>query len=60
VLATGCVTLIRNWKNNAELRQATQQSLIAIRSHLSTLFVAAATLTAAVVLAIVALHMITD
>ena len=60
VLATGCVTLIRNWKNNAELRQATQQSLIAIRAHLSTLFVAVTTLTAAVVLAIVALHMITD
>jgi hypothetical protein len=60
VLTTGCFAIIRHWKNNAELRQATRQSLTAIRSYSSTLFVAVATLTAAVVLVIVALHMITD
>lgn len=60
VLATGSLTVVRDWNNNAELRQATRQSFTAIRTHLATLFVLVATLTAAVVLAIVALHMITD
>ncbi len=58
VLVTGSVALLRNWKDNAELRYATQQTLAAMRAHLATLFVAAATLAAAGVLAIVALHML--
>jgi hypothetical protein len=58
VLATGSVALLRNWEDNAELRYATQQTLAAMRAHLAALFVAAATLAAAGVLAIVALHML--
>jgi hypothetical protein len=60
VLVTGCATLLRSWNDNAELRQAARQTLAAVRAHLATLFVAAATLTAVGVLAIVALHSLTD
>jgi hypothetical protein len=60
VLATGCGTLLRNWRHEVELRQATRQVLATISLHLTTLLVAAATLTAGCVLAIVALHMLAD
>jgi hypothetical protein len=60
VLVTGCGTLLRRWGAEVELRQATRQTLIAIRAHLATLLVAGATLTAGAILAIVALHMLTD
>ena len=60
VLVTGCGTLLRNWRDEVELRQATRQALAAIRVHLAMLLVAGATLTAGGVLAIVALHMLTD
>ena len=60
VLVTGCGTLLRSCSNDVELRQATRQTLAAIRTHLATLLVAGATLTAGSVLAIVALHMLTD
>jgi len=59
VLTTGCITLLRAWNSNPELRQATQRTLDSVRAHLATLFVAAATLAAGVILAIVALHLIT-
>ena len=60
VLVTGSVALVRAWKLSAELRQATRQTLAAARTHLATLFVAAATLAAFGFLAIVALHLISD
>jgi hypothetical protein len=60
VLVTSCGTLLRSWSDEVELRQATRQTLAAIRAHLATLLVAGATLTAGGVLAIVALHMLTD
>jgi hypothetical protein len=60
VLVTGCGTLLRCWSDEVELRQATRQTLAAISAHLATLLVAGATLTAGGVLAIVALHMLTD
>lgn len=60
VLVTGCVTLLRSWSDDAELRQAARHTRAAIRAHLATLFVAAATLTAGGVLAVVALHVLTD
>jgi hypothetical protein len=60
VLATGCGTLLRSWSDEVELRQATRQTRAAISAHLATLLVAGATLTAGGVLAIVALHMLTD
>jgi hypothetical protein len=60
VLVTGCGTLLHSWSHEVELRQATRQTLAAIGAHLATLLVAGATLTAGVVLAIVALHMLAD
>jgi hypothetical protein len=60
VLLTGCATLLRSWNHDGELRQAARRTLGAIRAHLATLIVAVATLTAAGVLAIVAMHSLTD
>jgi hypothetical protein len=60
VLVTGCVALLHSWHDNSELRQAARQTLAAIRAHLATLLVAVATLAAAGVLAIVAMHSLTD
>lgn len=59
VLATGCITLLRAWKNNPELRQATLRTLDLVRAYLATVFVAVATISAAAILAVVALHLIT-
>ena len=57
VLVTGCVTLARIWRDDLELRQGAQQTLSAIHADRAMLFVAAMTLTAGVILAIVAIHM---
>lgn len=58
VLVTGGAALLRDWNDNPELRQAARHPLVAVREHGATLFVAAATLTAGVVLAVVAVHML--
>ena len=58
VLVTGCVALVRNWRDDASLREAAQSAFAALLGHLAAFFVAAATLTAAGILAIVALHLI--
>jgi len=60
VLITGCATLLRRWTNQPDLRLAARQTLTALRAHLTTFLIAAATLTAGGILAIVALHVMTD
>jgi hypothetical protein len=60
VLSTGCILLLRTWNEDAALRQAARQVFADIRAHFATFCVAAATLTAGAVLAIVALHVLTD
>jgi hypothetical protein len=60
VLVTGSAMLLHNWSGEVELRQAIQHVLIVLRAHLTTLLVAAATFAAAGILAIVALHILTD
>jgi hypothetical protein len=60
VLITGCGTLLRSWSDEVELRRAARQTLAAISAHLTTVLVAGATFTAGGVLAIVALHMLSD
>jgi len=60
VLVTGGLMLLQRWREDVALRQDTRQALAAVRAHLATLFVAAATLAAAGLLAIVALHVATD
>jgi hypothetical protein len=59
-LVIGCLTVLRNWRTDAQLRQAARQTLAAARAHLSALVIAGATLVAGGILAIVALHAITD
>ena len=56
VLVTGCVTLLRSWSNVPELHGA-RQGLAAMYADRPILCVAMMTLTAGVVLAIVAMHM---
>ena len=56
----GCASVLRSWRGDAELRQAALRTLAAARAHLATLLIAGATLVAGSVLAIVALHVITD
>jgi|ERR1700739_4242173 len=58
VLLTGCITLART--RSEHVRLATQQTLAGIRTNRGMLLIAATTLTAAVVLAIVGLHMLAD
>jgi hypothetical protein len=58
VLAIGCAALLRGWNGDAALRQNAWRTLGAIRAHTATLLVAAATLTAVVILAVVAIHML--
>jgi hypothetical protein len=60
VFVAGSATLRSRWSADGELQQAAHHPWAAIRAHLATLLVAAATLTAAGVLAIVALHVLTD
>lgn len=56
----GCATLLRSWRRDAELRQATVRMLAAVRAHLATVLIAGATLVAGCSLAIVFLHMAAD
>jgi hypothetical protein len=56
----GGATVLRSWRSDAELRRAALRTLGAVRSHLATLLIAGATLAAGCILAIVALHVITD
>ena len=56
----GCSTVWRSWSRDAELRRAAIQTFAHVRSHAATLVIAAATLLAGGILAIVAAHVITD
>jgi hypothetical protein len=56
----GCISVLRSWRSDVELRQAALRTLTAVRAHMATLLIAVATVTAGGILAIVALHMITD
>ncbi|MGH9605866.1 MAG: hypothetical protein ACRD3N_09220 [Terracidiphilus sp.] len=59
VLIVGSVVLARSWRADAEFRQATHQSIAALRAHLAPFLIACASCSAFVILAIVALHLIT-
>ena len=60
VLVLGAITLVREWRSNTNLRDSALQALTLVRSHFATLLIACTTATAFGILAIVALHMITD
>ncbi|HEX4962557.1 MAG TPA: hypothetical protein VF173_17105 [Thermoanaerobaculia bacterium] len=56
----GGATVLRSWRSDEELRQAALRTLATVRAHLATLLIAGATLAAGCILAIVALHVMTD
>jgi hypothetical protein len=56
----GCASVLRSWRSDAELRRGALEALAAVRAHLATVLIAGATLMAGGILAIVALHVITD
>jgi hypothetical protein len=60
VLGIGTAMLGRSWGSDAELREAAHRTAATLRAHFSTLLVGAATLAAGGILAIVALHVMTD
>lgn len=60
VLVIGSASLLRRWRNDAELRQAARQMTGIVRAQMANLLVAGATLAAAGILAIVALHAMTN
>jgi len=56
----GAATLRANWRKDAELRQAARAAFAVVRSQWPALLVAVTTLAAAGILAVVALHVLTD
>lgn len=60
VLVIGAATLRANWRKDAELRQAARTIFVVVRNQWPALLVAVTTLTAAGILATVALHVLTD
>jgi len=60
VLVTGGATLLRGWSRNEDLPHVGRQASALMHLPLSTLFVAATTLTAGGILVIVVLHMLAN
>lgn len=60
VLFSGAVTLLRAWRRGPQLQAAAFQVAAIVRAHFASLLVAVSTLTAGGILAIVALHMLTE
>lgn len=60
VLTAGSIVLVRCWRADSALRQAARQAMAALRAHLAVFMIACATGSAFAILAIVALHLITD
>jgi ABC-type Fe3+ transport system permease subunit len=60
VLLLGAITLLREWRKNTDLRTSALQALALVRAHFATLLIACTTATAFGILAIVAMHMMTD
>ena len=60
VMLSGAAILLREWRDDAKFRQDSLAGVAAVREHFTTLVIAATTLAAAGILAIVAVHAITD
>jgi len=60
VIVMGSVTLMREWRRSQELHIATLRAIGFVRSQASSILIAGATAIAAGVLAIVALHVLTN
>ena len=59
VLVSGCAALLLSWDRDI-VPPLTARSLAMVRAHLATLFIAATTLIAGVILAIVVLHVLAN
>ena len=59
-LVSGCATLLYGWNHDLAFSQTVKQSLQMIRSHVAMCLIAAATLGAGGILAIVVLHMLAN
>jgi hypothetical protein len=60
VLVSGCAELLRSYNRDILLPLTSQKSLAMVRAHLSSLFIAATTLMAGFILAIVVLHVLAN
>jgi len=60
VFAIGAATLLRQWSEDASLRDATVRTLVSIRAHFTTLLIAATTVASAGILGAIAVHVLTD
>ena len=60
VLVMGCITFLQSRSNDPELPQGVQQAPVGFRADRATHFIAVMTLTAGVVLTIVALHVLAN
>jgi len=60
VLVSGCAELLHSRNRGIALALTARQSLAMVRAHLATLFIAATTLLAGVILAIVVLHVLAN
>jgi hypothetical protein len=60
VVVIGSATLMREWHRNQELREGTRRVIGFVRPHASFVMIAGATAMADGILAIVALHVLTD
>jgi hypothetical protein len=60
VVVIGSATLVREWRRKQELRDTTVRVIEIIRLQAPSLLIACATAVACVILAIVALHVLTD
>ena len=56
----GSAMVLRTWRSDAEFRRAAQEIFNTARAHAASLLIAGATLMAGSILAIVAMHMITE
>ncbi|MGH7970590.1 MAG: hypothetical protein ACREIC_17830 [Limisphaerales bacterium] len=59
-LFAGSAILLRTWHRDPEFRSATVQMLATVRAHIAPIVIAGTTLMAGSILAIVAMHMITE
>jgi len=60
VLVSGCAELLRSWNRDIILSLTSPKSLAMVRAHLASLFLAATTLIAGVILAIAVLHVLAN
>jgi hypothetical protein len=56
----GCAMVLRSWRADAHFRRATLEVFTIARANVASLLIAGATLMAGGILAIVAMHMITE